>query len=195
MRTRRHFFTQSGGLAIGALTGSGLQAADAPQPFSTEARNLCGEWLFRTDPDDAGERQTWCGPGASSGGWRPVTVPHTWQIEAPLADYRGRAWYRRSFDAPREWQSSTVRIEFAAVFHSAHVWINGAPAGEHLRKGYTAFVLDITRLLHWDRPNVIVVHVDNAFNEEMLPRGKSSDWAHDGGIFRPDHAEDVCREG
>jgi len=27
--------------------------------------------------------------------------------------------------------------------------------------------------------------VDSAFNEQMLPRGRSSDWANDGGIFRP----------
>ena len=185
MRTRRSFFTQSGGLALGALTGSGLQAADAPQPSITEVRSLCGEWLFRTDPDDTGGRQTWYGASTAPGNWRPANVPHTWQIEDPRADYRGRAWYRRSFDILRDWHSSTVRIEFEAVFHSASVWINGAPAGEHLRKGYTAFAFDITRLLHWDRPNVIVVRVDNAFNEEMLPRGKSSDWAHDGGIFRP----------
>jgi beta-galactosidase/beta-glucuronidase len=40
-------------------------------------------------------------------------------------------------------------------------------------------------LLHWGETNAIAVRVDNAFNEHMLPRGRSSDWAHDGGIFRP----------
>jgi beta-glucuronidase len=78
-----------------------------------------------------------------------------------------------------------VRVEFEAVFHSAKVWVNGQPAGEHARKGYTAFAFDITHLLHSDRPNIIAVRVDNAFDEDMLPRGRSSDWAHDGGIFRP----------
>jgi beta-glucuronidase len=136
----------------------------------TEVSSLCGAWDFRTDP---------------AADWRTVTVPHTWQIEAPLADYRGPAWYRRTFDTVRAWQGSAVRVEFEAVFHSATVWVNGKPAGEHLRKGYTAFALDITHLLRWDGPNVILVRVDNAFDENMLPRGRSSDWAHDGGIFRP----------
>ena len=36
-----------------------------------------------------------------------------------------------------------MRIEFEAVFHSAKVWVNGKPAGEHLRKAYTAFTCDI----------------------------------------------------
>ena len=76
-------------------------------------------------------------------------------------------------------------LEFEAVFHTAAVWVNGQSVGEHSGKGYTSFVLDITPQLRWDRPNVIAVRVDNAFNEHVLPRGRSSDWANDGGIFRP----------
>ena len=112
-------------------------------------------------------------------------VPHTWQVEAPLAEYYGVAWYRRTFDVRPDWQNSTVRVEFEAVFHTATVWINGQLAGEHRGKGYTAFTFDVTHLLHWGEANAIAVRVDNAFNEHMLPRGRSSDWAHDGGIFRP----------
>src|SRR5260370_38198276 len=100
-------------------------------------------------------------------------------------DFRGVAWYRRPFDSPSEWQNSAVLIDFEAVFHSARIWVNGELAGEHVRKGYTAFVLDITHLLRWGSSNTIAVRVDNAFNERMVPRGHSSDWAHDGGIYRP----------
>lgn len=87
--------------------------------------------------------------------------------------------------APQEWAHKVVRIEFEAVFHSATVWINGKPAGEHLRKGYTAFTFDISQLLSFGQRNSIAVKVNNSFDEHMLPRGHSSDWAHDGGIFRP----------
>jgi beta-galactosidase len=89
-------------------------------------------------------------------------VPHTWQVEAALADYRGIAWYWMSFDAPARWQEYVVRVEFEAVFHTATVWVNGQPAGEHARKGYTAFTLDITHLLHWGRTNTIAVRVGDA---------------------------------
>jgi beta-galactosidase len=171
---------------MGALAGQPAHATEAGLAGSaTEVRSLCGAWLFRNDPKDAGERQNWFSAEAAAADWRPVNVPHTWQIEAPLVDYRGRAWYRRTFDAPSPWQNSAVRVEFEAVFHSAKVWVNGQFAGEHARKGYTAFAFDITHLLRAGRPNVIAVRVDNAFNEDMLPRGRSSDWAHDGGIFRP----------
>lgn len=117
--------------------------------------------------------------------WHEVRVPHTWQVDPAFIDYRGVAWYRRTFDAPGEWQDSAVRIEFEAVFHTATIWVNGELVGEHARKGYTAFLLDITHLLRRGSSNTIVVRVDNAFDEHMVPRGHSSDWAHDGGIYRP----------
>ena len=150
-----------------------------------ETASLCGQWWFRTDSGNVGKEQRWHGSGDSASGWRKVRVPHTWQVDASSIEYRGVAWYRRTFEAPHEWQNSAVRIEFEAVFHTATVWINGELAGEHVRKGYTAFLLDITHLLRWGSPNTIAVRVDNAFDEKMVPRGRSSDWAHDGGIYRP----------
>jgi len=117
--------------------------------------------------------------------WLKVVVPHTWQVQAALSEYRGVTWYRRNFDVPEHWRGSAIRIEFAAVYHTATVWVNGQLAGEHARKGYTAFTLDISHLLRYRSPNSLVVRVDNSFNEHMLPRGRSSDFPHDGGIFRP----------
>src|SRR5437899_672651 len=159
--------------------------ADAPLPSRQEQVSLDGVWLFRPDPDEKGESAGWATPDASSSGWRQVRVPHTWQTEPKLADVRGFGWYRRGFDAPDAWWNAALRIHFEAAFHTATVWVNGQPAGEHARKGYTGFTFDITSLVHWGATNIVAVRVDNAFNEHMLPRGRSSDWAHDGGIYRP----------
>jgi beta-galactosidase len=186
VQSRREFLTQTGALAAGAI---GLPATE-PNPdgaggASRETVSLCGEWWFRTDPEAAGEQQRWYETHQSTGSWRRVNVPHTWQVDSAFADYRGVAWYLRTFDAPSEWQDSAVRLEFEAVFHTAKIWVNGQLAGEHVRKGYTAFVLDVTHLLRLGSSNTIVVRVDSAFDEHMVPRGRSSDWAHDGGIYRP----------
>jgi beta-galactosidase len=184
---RRHFLTKASS-AVAVLPGAlSAKGAEALAPSSTgEMVSLCGRWLFRTDPENTGEQRRWFSePSGAAAGWSVVEVPHTWQIEPSLADYRGVAWYRRQIDARRSWRGSTVRIEFEAVFHSARVWVNGKLAGEHLRKGYTAFTLDVTSHLNWDQPNTIAIRVDGSFNEHMLPRGRSSDWAHDGGIYRP----------
>src|SRR5216684_3528491 len=186
MHSRRKFLTEASIVAAGTLGTTVLKAVEkTPDLSAPETVSLCGQWWFRTDSGGVGVEQRWYGTDDSIGNWRRVNVPLTWQVDPAFVDYRGVAWYRRTFDAPSEWQNSAARIEFEAVFHTATIWVNGELAGEHVRKGYTAFVLDITHLLRWGSSNTIAVRVDNAFNERMVPRGHSSDWAHDGGIYRP----------
>jgi len=187
-RSRRRFVAQVALAGAAAVTPRGTSAGEPvnrPSACPDERIPLDGAWESRPDADGAGDRGQWHLAGAAPGSWKTVVVPHTWQIEAASAEYHGVAWYRRRLEAAPEWQGSCVRVEFQAVFHSAKVWVNGRPVGEHLRKGYTAFTVDITSALRWEEPNVLVVRVDNSFDEAMLPRGRSSDWTHDGGIYRP----------
>jgi beta-glucuronidase len=184
MLSRRTLLARSSAAAALSFGLRGTTPARSTGLCTTEEVSLCGEWLFRTDPDNAGEHANWQAGDRVAHGWRPRIIPHTWQIEPELADYRGVAWYRRIFKALPSWKGSAVRVEFEAVFHSARVWVNGKLAGEHLRKGYTAFALDITSLVQPEVDNTVTVRVDNAFDQHMLPRGRSSDWAHDGGIYR-----------
>ena len=191
MNSRREFLKHASSVAASACLLSTGTAADAvPVPSSREVRHthrvsLDGTWWFRLDPENVGDTQNWQHPGIGSDGWTQVSVSHTWQITQDSAEYYGTAWYRRTFVVPQEWSGQAVRIEFEAVFHSATVWINGVEAGKHLRKGYTAFTFDITSLLRPNAENLLVVKVNNSFDQEMLPRGHSSDWTHDGGIYRP----------
>ena len=174
-------------LSLGAVAPvATLAAAPAPAPPIVNATvSLNGAWQFRLDAERTGEAQGWFKPAAPADGWNPVTVPHTWQTAEETATYMGMGWYRRVFEAPKAWASAHVRVEFEAVFHTAHVWLNGMPVGSHVGKGYTAFTVDLTPHLKPGERNTLVVRADNAFSESMLPRGKSSDWTHDGGIYRP----------
>jgi len=186
MSSRRQFLGQSAALGLTAFAAPQVCGDEEASTVSrTAISSLCGKWWFRIDPLNVGTEERWFAAGNSADDWHEVNVPHTWQIMPSLADYCGVAWYRRNFDVSAAWSNSAVRIEFEAVFHTAAVWVNGQFAGEHTRKGYTAFTLDITHLLRSSASNAIAVRVDSAFNEHMLPRGRSSDWAHDGGIFRP----------
>ncbi len=178
MKTRRDFMRQAA--AAAAL----LPAAARGAQGSGAAIPLDGPWQFRIDPQERGELEGWHHAGTFTGGWREVSVPHTWQVQPETAGHFGAAWYRRSFDAPAWWSSQTVRVEFEAVYHTAAVWVNGKPVGRHAGKGYTAFAFDITDALR-QGANLIAVRADNSFNDRMLPRGKSYDWAGDGGIIRP----------
>jgi beta-glucuronidase len=166
--SRRSILTLGAAAPLAALASPPASPAGA----GTTTVSLNGEWQFRLDTQDPNQ-------------WRTVTVPHTWQVEEANTEYRGVAWYRRSFEAPAAWAGAAVRIEFEAVFHTASVRLNGAELGTHAGKGYTAFTFDVSPHLRAGAVNTLEVRVDNAFNEAMLPRGKSSDWAHDGGIYRP----------
>jgi beta-galactosidase len=117
--------------------------------------------------------------------WMPVRVPHTWQAMAGDPGYVGVAWYKLEFTAPLEWQRRLIRIEFEAVTHTAHVFVNGESAGQHIGKGYTAFTCDLSPLLKYSARNVLAVRVDNRPSDRMLPRNNSYDWANDGGLIRP----------
>jgi len=186
VNSRRKFLTQAGVLAASTVGTPALPADEKISDLSApDTVSLCGQWSFRTDSGNVGKEQRWFGNDESISAWHKVLVPHTWQVDPAFVDYRGVAWYRRTFDTPSQWQNSAVRIEFEAVFHTATIWVNGELAGEHVRKGYTAFALDITHLLRWGSSNTVAVRVDNAFDEHMVPKGRSSDWAHDGGIYRP----------
>jgi beta-galactosidase len=184
--SRRQFLTVTSSLAAAASVGVTADAASRTSVARTERVSLDGIWQFRLDPDDVGQTRNWEKAQALEG-WSEVTVPHTWQTSPDSADYFGTAWYRRTFEVPRGASEQTVRVEFEAVFHSAVVWVNGREVGKHLRKGYTAFAFDITGFLYPAGKNVLVVRVDSSFDDNMLPRSRSSDWSPDGGIYRPVH--------
>ncbi len=187
--TRRRFLEDgvkaaaAGAVAVG---GACSPASNVTCPsFFHEAVPLTGTWSFRTDPEGRGEGLGWQNPGPISAGWEDVEVPHTWQVAEKTADYMGKAWYRREFDVPLSWAERVARLEFEAVFHTAHVWVNGRPAGSHIGKGYTAFTVEITPFLVPGKRNLVAVRADNSFSSSILPRNSSYDWAPDGGITRP----------
>jgi len=189
--SRRSFLSWASALAAVTLDTGESQSPAATEPARALSASpgtrisLDGSWQFQLDPLSIGEIRNLPDGSTSALDWRDVHVPHTWQIEDSSSGYFGTAWYRRALRAPAEWADQTVRIEFEGVFHSAILWVNGKRAGEHLRKGYTAFAINVTHFLRYGQENVIVVEVNNSFDRQMLPRGRSSDWAPDGGIYRP----------
>ena len=191
MLSRRKFLQNTGGASLLGLIPAAAMADDG-QPASSKLiegmqlyQPLNGHWGFRFDPEGKGEKEQWFANADDRADWQEVTVPHTWQIDLKKADYFGLAWYKKTFFVPEQWVGKTIRIEFEAVYHSARVWLNGQAIGDHLRKGYTAFLLDLTEAVRPGADNILVVQVDNTFDAHMLPRAHSYDWAADGGITRP----------
>ena len=190
MNTRREFLQSATSLAMGAslpatAADARIKTSSITDAEQTRRVSLNGLWQFHLDSDKVGQTNGWYQQNQPADAWQDVMVPHTWQVGQESAEYFGTAWYRRLLEVPRDWRDQTVRIEFEGVFHSATAWLNGSEVGKHLRKGYTAFEFDITYLLHPGADNLLAVMVNSDFDSRMLPRGHSSDWTHDGGIYRP----------
>ena len=184
MQSRRKFLQSLSTSSLGLIAFAPTAVAESPGVTEEPSRfsfPLCDGWSFRLDPTASMQ------PQAANDGqpWEQVQVPHTWQSLGRRPEYSGVAWYRFDLMAPDSWKSLHVRAEFEAVTHTAHVFLNGRPIGEHIGKGYTAFTLDLSPALRFGESNLLMVRVDNRPGDRMLPRNKSYDWADDGGIIRP----------
>ncbi len=170
-------------MALGMMSAVSGWAADIPRPehprpdFERTAWvNLNGVWEFAFDPDDVGIQKRWFSPDASPFPLR-IVVPFPWESRLSgiaRTDYKGVAWYRRSFSVPKEWQGKRVWLCFGAVDWQATVWLNGELVGEH-EGGYSEFRFDISDKVRFDRPNLLVVRVVD-WTDHETPIGKQVQW-------------------
>jgi hypothetical protein len=108
--------------------------------------SLDGIWEFQ-----------YLGASASAlAGMRNILVPSPWQAQFPDLSMRGGvAVYRRGVDVPADWLEQRVFLHFGAVFHIAHVFVNGALIGSHVG-GFLPFYFDITDRLSPGRAEIEV---------------------------------------
>ncbi|WNC69140.1 glycoside hydrolase family 2 TIM barrel-domain containing protein [Thalassotalea nanhaiensis] len=87
---------------------------------------------------------------------RNIEVPSVWErIEK---DYEGVAVYRRTFNAPIEWQNKIAHISFDAVNYRAEVYLNDHVVGVH-EGGFTPFSFRVDSMLNFDKENVLTLRV------------------------------------
>ncbi len=173
----RRFFTV---ILFASLT-TGLPAADTNSP--RERLLLDFGWKFHLG-NEWGLAQNLAKAGTGSGpasvwfgdaNWRTVNLPHDWAVELPFnqgADgshgfkalgsgfpSNSVAWYRRTFELPKEDAGKRLWLEFDGVFRDAQVFVNGWFVGHH-EGGYNNFRYDITDLADVGGKNVVAVKVD-----------------------------------
>ncbi|MEQ8703616.1 MAG: glycoside hydrolase family 2 TIM barrel-domain containing protein [Phaeodactylibacter sp.] len=117
-------------------------------------------------------------------GWRPVTLPHTWnQWDATdiLPGYRRNAsWYKRTLVLSQIPKGQCL-LRFEAANTKAWVYVNQQLAGLHIG-GYLGFEVDITPFLA-PGENSIAVRVDNSYDPELIPSQKADFFIY-GGLTR-----------
>jgi beta-galactosidase len=103
-------------------------------------------------------------PDYNDSEWYDLKVPGHWGMINSYSNYNGLGWYRKNFNLPAHWKSTTnekIRLQFAGVYHYAKVYLNGTYIGDH-RGGFTPFEFEISEALNYNGNNVIAVEVDNS---------------------------------
>src|SRR6478752_1823811 len=100
----------------------GIQASLKAQ--STGGRVLFNDnWKFHKGDIRTGETG-----GEQGTRWDSVQLPHDWSIEGPFSDEwasatgylpGGIGWYKKTFTAPKEWQSKHVFVYFDGVYKNS----------------------------------------------------------------------------
>jgi beta-galactosidase len=182
-------------VAYASLLVTRLWAADATR----ERLSLDANWTFHLGDDwpDALHLEnsgTGSGPAAehfADSYWRVVSLPHDWAVELPFdsaadgshgfhalgAKYptNSLAWYRRTFELPKEDDGRRIWLTFDGVFRDATVWVNGWCVRRH-EGGYYPFREDITDVVHFGGRNTVAVRVDAT---------RTEGWFYEGaGIYR-----------
>ncbi len=121
--------------------------------------------------------------------WERVNLPHGLEVlpeeASGGANYRGKAWYRKSFAAPKELEGRRNTLYFEGIMGKSEIWVNGKKAAEHFG-GYLPVIVDLGPWLRPGQKNVIVVLTDNT-DDASYPPGKPQDaldFAYFGGIYR-----------
>lgn len=109
------------------------------------------------------------------GTWETVSLPHTPFVE-PLVvhdQWQGICYYRRRFSLQPEEAGKRLWLDFEGAMHLADVWVNGQHLAQH-SGGYTPFSVDVTDVVRTDRPNEVLVRLDNRNNP--LSSRRASRW-------------------
>lgn len=112
--------------------------------------------------------------GYDDSGWRTVTVPHDWSVEAPFSRVYssgtgylqgGTGWYRVRFRLPEACRGKKIRLCFDGVYKNSQVFCNSYYLGKR-PNGYVSFSYDISgQVVFGEEENEVsvkVVHNDLA---------------------------------
>ena len=136
-------------------------------------------------------------PSYDDAGWRVVDLPHDFQIEqnwTPPSETElkgkgylqrlvrrgfkelGVGWYRRELRADPSWKGKRVVLDIEGIMLVGDVWFNGQLVGRN-EYGYLGIECDLTKLINFEKPNVIAVRADTLGPD-------ASRWYTGGGLYR-----------
>jgi len=181
---RRDFLKTTGTLlATAALPGtSALAGAEAQAVQGRSILPMNRNWCYRPAKVQGAEL-----PDFDDSKFERVIFPHT-NISLPWHNFDDKEYefvstYRRHFRVPPGSEGKRIFVDFEGAMTASTVWINGAYLGEY-KGGFTPFSLELTKHLHHEGENILVVQVDSTERGDIPPFGDEIDYLTFGGIYR-----------
>src|SRR5438477_3054820 len=105
--------------------------------------------------------------GFNDADWKNVTLPYAWNeddaFKKDIAELStGICWYRKHFSIPAAAKDQKIFLEFEGIRQAGDIYLNGVHIGLH-ENGITAFGLDISNQVLFDKENVIALRIDNSW--------------------------------
>ncbi|MFV0554726.1 MAG: glycoside hydrolase family 2 protein [Mangrovibacterium sp.] len=159
-----------------------------------KVENFNDGWSFKKGPFN--ESNSVLTTNFMGGQWSDVKIPHTWNakdMQTPMANmsgfrnpqerfYTGEAMYRKSYTPDASQKDKRVFLRFEGVGSVATVYVNNQFAGHH-KGAFSAFAVEISRLLKFDEENEIIVVADNTMRPDVIPVNNVLFGVY-GGIYR-----------
>lgn len=145
------------------LPGYGAEKTFAPLLDKYEIiADLPEEWLFYADEEALGQtRLDYTKPDIDLSEWKPIQIGEFFQRQGHR--FRGIAWYRCSFDVPKELEGKKLRLLFPGV-STLHVWVNGVWCDADVESGVLCVSITPPPGLHrgkakFGEENIVVVPI------------------------------------
>lgn len=156
------------------------------------SQSLAGRWQVRLDPKNIGMSQDWTAADASFD--QTIQLPGTTDqagLGEPLStqpilskeglsrlhrksSYVGSAWYRRTFEIPKEWNNQRVILFLERILWESKVWVDGKEIGTRNSLS-TAHQFDLTGIATPGKHS-LVIRVDN---RQQIEIGRSHAYIED----------------
>ncbi|WP_026559821.1 glycoside hydrolase family 2 [Bacillus sp. J37] len=141
-----------------------------PQFERTEWLTLNGEWNFKFDKENKGEKEKWYKKFETD---KKIMVPFTYETKASgieEEEFCPHIWYQKKITVPSEFEGKEIILHFQAADYKTKLWVNGKFVGER-KGGQIAFSFKITDYL--EGTNELDIVVKNEDSQSCFqPRGK-----------------------